>query len=144
MTDQFLIALETTGSNPATWSVLSTLLASGIGAADITLRSLEWAFEPFSKYDRLADCSDKGRGFPIARWTFKGLRVEQRENLRDFCSTPSAKVYIRTPTNETSAGMRIWDDFLGIVHWVQRAELASDGLNMVEMVELTFTHLVAV
>jgi hypothetical protein len=144
MADQFLIALEVTGSNPAGWSVLSTLLASGTGAGDITLRSLEWAFEPYSKYDKLANGQDKGRGFPVARWTFKGLRIEQRENLRDFCSGPSANVYIRTPTNETSAGVRTWDDFLGIVHWVQRAELASDGLNMVEMVELTFTHLVAI
>lgn len=145
MTDQFLIALEATGSNPVNWTTVESLLTGTLpGNADITLRALEWSFEPYSRYDNLGNGHDKGRGFPVARWTFKGLRLEQRENLRDFCTGVSANVYIRTPTNETAAGVRIWDDFLGILHWVQRSELASDGLNMVEMVELTFTHLEAI
>lgn len=143
MADQtYLIAASATGADPNNWSVVSTLLSTV--STDITLRTLEWEFEPYSKYTRLANGQKRGMGFPIARWIFKGLRPGQRENLRDFCLTVSADVYIRTPTSETSGGVRTYGDYSAILSWMERSEIASDGIGVVEQTELTFTHLVEV
>ena len=135
----FLIAALATGSNADNWSVVSTLLSSA--SADVSsARALEWEYQPYSRAVELGDGSVRGLGYPRARWLFKALRPEQRENLKDFCSTLSAAVYIRTPTNETAAGVRTWDDFSAILKWTVSTELV--GVNYVEMVELVFTHLV--
>lgn len=136
----FLIAALATGSDPDDWTEVQDLLSAVSG--DITLRALEWEYQPYSKSVILGDGTQRGLGYPRARWLFKGLRPEQRENLKDFCSALSAEVYIRTPTNETAAGVRTWDDFSGILQWTTEPEQV--GLNYVEMVELIFTHLVAV
>lgn len=136
MTDQFLIATLATGINPANWTTVESLL----GAEDITLRALEWSFNPYSKYIKLHDGKIRGVGAPIAVWSFKALRPEQRENLRDFCTGISADVYIRTPTNDTVAGVRQWGNFQAIMNWMTRSELV--GINYVEIIEITFTMLV--
>jgi len=136
----FLIAALATGSNPDNWSIVETLLSSV--SADITLRTLDWGYQSYSSYDELGNGARLGKGYPRARWTFRGTRPEQRENLKDFCPSLSAQVYIRTPTNETAAGVRIWGDFLCWMHWTVGEELV--GLEVVEMVELTFTHLEAI
>lgn len=140
MTDTFLIH-DTSDSNPANWYSVSTLLSSV--SSDVTVaRSLEWEYQPYAKFVKLGNGKTKGRGYPIIRWTFKALRPEQRENLRDFCTGLSSDVYIHSPTNETVAGVRVWDDFLCIMNWMTRSELV--GTDWVEMIELTFTHCVAV
>lgn len=136
----FLIAALATGSDPDDWTEVQDLLSTT--SLDVTLRALEWKYQPYSKSVILGDGTQRGLGYPRARWLFKGLRPEQRENLKDFCSALSAEVYIRTPTNETAAGVRTWDDFSGILQWTTEPEQV--GLNYVEMVELIFTHLVAV
>jgi len=136
----FLIAALATGSDPDDWTEVQDLLSAA--SLDVTLRALEWEYQPYSKSVILGDGTQRGLGYPRARWLFKGLRPEQRENLKDFCSALSAEVYIRTPTNETAAGVRTWDDFSGILQWTTEPEQV--GLNYVEMVELIFTHLVAV
>jgi len=138
MADEFLIAALATGSTPANWTKVETLL----GTNDISLRALEWSYEPYSEYKKLADGKIKGVGAPKAIWSFKGLRFDQRENIKDFCTAMSSDVYIRTPTNETNAGVRIWDDFQAVMSWMPRSELV--GLNAVEEIEITFTLLVAV
>ncbi|MCZ2155745.1 MAG: hypothetical protein LC114_17910 [Bryobacterales bacterium] len=136
----FLIAALATGSDPDDWTEVQDLLSAVSG--DITLRALEWEYQDYSKSVILGDGTQRGLGYPKARWLFKGLRPEQRENLRDFVSDLTAEVYIRTPTNETSAGVRTWMDFSALLHWTVESELV--GINYVEMVELTFTHLVPV
>lgn len=136
----FLIAALATGSDPDDWTEVQDLLSAA--SADITLRALEWEYQPYSKAATLGDGTKRGLGYPRARWLFKGLRPEQRENLKDFISALSAEVYIRTPTNETAAGVRTWDDFSALAHWTEGPELV--GVNHVEMIELVFTHLVAV
>ncbi len=136
----FLIAALATGSDPDDWTEVQNLLSAV--SLDVTLRTLEWEYQPYSRSVILGDGTQRGLGYPRARWLFKGLRPEQRENLKDFCSALSAEVYIRTPTNETAAGVRTWDDFSGILQWTTEPEQV--GLNYVEMVELIFTHLVAV
>lgn len=136
----FLIAAKVTGTDPDDWSVVSTLLSSVSG--DITLRALEWEYQPYAEKVTLGNGQDLGRGYARARWFLRGLRYEQRENLRDFCTGLSAEVYIRTPTNETAAGVRTWDDFLAIIHWTEGPELVE--VNHVSDVEIVFTHLVAI
>ena len=140
MTDEFMIGAST-NSNPASWSVVSTLLSSV--SNDVTLRALDWSFEPCSEYITLADGKTRGVGLPRAIWKFRSLRTKQRENLRDFCPGVSSIVYIRTPTNETIEGVRVWGDFLAIAHWAQRSEMVDDGLEKVDEIEITFSHLVA-
>jgi hypothetical protein len=137
MADEFLIAAFATGVNPANWTKLETLLAED---NDISLRALEWTHEPYSKYIKLASGAIKGLGFPIVVWQFSNLRIGQREALRDFCADLTSRVYIRTPTNETTNGVRVWADYLCNLNWVQRAEILADGTDIAEKVELTFTH----
>jgi hypothetical protein len=86
----------------------------------------------------------RGGGFPVVRWKFDALRVEQRENLRDFVPDVTTEVYIRTPTNETVAGVRQWIDYLCLATWPQRAEIISDGVDRVDQVEIIFEHCVEV
>lgn len=137
--NDFLIATYATGTDPENWTTVSSLLSSV--SSDITAaRALTWEIQPFSKYVTIGDGSTNGLGFPVVKWTFKDLRVEQRENLRDFISGTSAQLYIRTATNETSAGVRTWQDYLCIGHWMQRSEVIADGLDYAEMIELRFTH----
>lgn len=136
MTDQFLIALEATGNNPAAWSVVETLLSTT--DSSVGIEALAWTHEDYSRYEDVASGHTAGLGFPIATWTLRAPSMLQRENLRDFCSGPSASVYIRTPSNETTAGVRVWKDYLCIAHWVQRPELVD--FAYVEQVEITFTH----
>ena len=137
----FLIAASATGSDPNNWSVVSTLLSTGSG--DVTsARALQFDYEPFSKYVTLANGHKKGLGYPVAHWVFKALRPAQRENLRDFCTGVSADVYIRTRLTETTAGAETWGDFSAIMKWKEGAELI--GVNYVEVIEITFTHLEAV
>ena len=135
MADVFMIGASTNPS-PLTWSTVETLLAG----EDVTMRALDWSYEPYSQYAALASGQDRGRGLPVVVWKFRALRIEQRENLRDFVPGVSNSVYIRTPTNETAAGVRVWKDFLCIAHWMQRSELSSDGLDLTEEVEISFTH----
>jgi len=137
MADEFLLD-NTSDSNPATWNQVATLLSTVSG--DITLaRALEWSYQPYARAVQLHNGQVRGLGYPIAVWRFGALRFEQRENLKDFCSGLSTNVYIRTPTNETAGGVRIWDDFLAIMKWTTESEIV--GLDVVEQVILTFTHL---
>lgn len=138
--NEFLIAAKATGSNPNNWTAVEGLLAAVSG--DVTMRAFEFNFQPYAKYVKLGNAQKKGMGFPVATWSFRALRSEQRENLRDFCADISAEVYIRTRTNETVAGAAVWKDYLCIMNWVERAELI--GVAWVEMIEITFTRCVAV
>ena len=133
MANEFLIDVNS-DPTPATWVTVESLLAG----YDISLDALNWSHEDYSGYIRLGSGQMRGTGFPVVRWIFRALRPTQRENLRDHCTSVSSEVYIRTPTNETVAGVRVWKDYLCIMNWVTRAELM--GLDAVEEVEMTFTR----
>jgi len=133
MTDEFLIG-DDASADPADWSTVESLLAGG----DVQVTSLAWTHEDFSRYEKLSNGHTTGLGYPVVTWTFRALSADQREALRDFCPGLSADVYIRTPTNETVAGVRQWKDYLCIMHWVERSEIVD--FAYVEQVELRFTH----
>ena len=138
----FLIG-STASADPNDWSEVATLLSSA--RSDITAaRALGWEFAPYSNYIMLGDKSTRGVGLPVVTWTFKGLRIEQRENLRDFIPDVTQSVYIRTKTNETAAGVATYKDFLCLAKWVQRPEIVYSGLDAVMQVEIKFEHCVDV
>lgn len=140
MTSTFKID-DTSDSNPANWNAVSTLLSSVSG--DITAdRALEWEYQPYSSSKELDNGYRRGLGFPVVTWKFRALRPEQRENLKDFCSTLAADVYIQTPTNETTSGARVWKNYRAIMKWTDSFELV--GVDYVEEVVLTFTHCIEV
>jgi len=134
--DTFLIAEKATGSDPDDWTEVEDLLSSV--SSDVTLRALDWEFQPYATYQTLGDGLRKGRGSPVGRWKFGALRPEQRENVRDFCTGLSAEVYIRTPTNETASEVRVWRDYLATMHWTPNEEIV--GVNAVEEIEIMFTN----
>jgi hypothetical protein len=134
----FLIG-DNASANPDDWSVVSTLLSSV--SNDITVdRAMQWSHQDYSQYEKLGNMDSRGYGFPVVVWRFKALKEEQRENLRDFIPDVSAQVYIRTPTNETVAGVRVWKDYLCYGKWTQRAEIIDAGLENVRQFEITFEH----
>ena len=61
---------------------------------------------PYATYQAHSEITDTvdggavGRGFPIVVWQFSGLTLDQRDQLRSFCSGVSATVYIETQSNE--------------------------------------------
>lgn len=131
----------TASSDPNDWSTVASLLSSV--SNDVTAaRALEWSFEPYSDYKLTGNGDAIGRGLPVVTWVFSALRLEQRENLRDFIPDVTADVYIRTPTNETVAGVRVLKDYACKAKWVQRAEILQDGIDIAMRVEITFTHCV--
>jgi len=136
MANEFLIDVNT-DPTPATWVTVESLLAG----YDISLDALNWSHEDFSRYERIGNGYMKGYGLPIVRWTFRALKPVQRENLRDYCTSLTSEVYIRTPSNETAAGVRIWKDYLCLMNWVTRAEVM--GYDAIEEVEIVFTRCIA-
>ena len=129
-------------ADPDDWSVVTTLLSSVSG--DISsARTLEWEHNPYSVYKTLGNLATRGYGLPVVRWKFAALRTEQRENLRDFVLAVTTELYIRTATNETVSGARVWKDYLCLAKWVQRPELVYHGENVMQ-VEILFERCIDV
>jgi len=138
MAQQTFLINNHTDSNPDNWTLLATLLSDG------SVRYPQWSYQPYSVYVTTGGGTRKGLGYPIVKWTFAGLNLKQRESLRGFCTDVSEPVYIRTPINETTSGARQYKDYDCLMNWTERSELANDGIEVVEMVEITFTHCVVV
>jgi len=138
----FLIG-SNASSDPDDWTEVEGLLTS-VSATPSMDRVLEWEHQPYSQYTTLGNMETRGQGFPVVRWKFSALRIEQRENLRDFVDDVTTEVYIRTPTNETAAGVTVWKDYLCLAKWTQRAEIVSTGIDAVRQVEIVFEHCVDV
>jgi len=140
MTSTFKIALLSAGTNPASWTAVSTLLSNG---GDID-QLPDWSFTPYPEFTERGDGGRSGQGLPVAAWRWKALRAEQRENLRDFCSALSAEVYIQTPTNETTSGARVWKNYRCQMLWMPVDENTFDAINTTQDVDLEFRMCVEV
>lgn len=135
--DEFLLD-DTSDPDPLTWGAVEDLLTAV--SSDITIgRALEWEFQPYTKGVTLGDGHVLGVGAPVATWKFRALKPEQRENIKDYCAGLSADVYIRTPTNETVAGVRVWKNYQAIMKWTDSFEII--GVDAVEEIVITFTNL---
>ena len=114
LTGSFKIAAFAEGSNPFYWSELQDL----IGVMDI-VADPDWSYTPYGESVVLGSLATFGRGFPIAAWHWNGLRDYSREQLRTLVPSPAitAKVYICTPTNESTSGDLLWLYALAQMHW---------------------------
>lgn len=140
LTGSFKIAAFAEGENPIYWSELQDL----IGVADI-VADPEWSYTPQAEAVILGSMESFGRGYPIVEWHWNGLRAYSREQLRTLCPSPAitAKVYVCTPTNESSSGDLYWLYALAQMHWPvgdeqKAAEITQDfALRFTILEELT-------
>jgi hypothetical protein len=120
---------------------IETLLAASGDLIPGEVFSPDWSFQPYAEVRELADGKTRGQGFPVVIWRWNQISERNRQVLRSFISSGlSAPIYIRTPTNEISAGARVWKSYLGVMKWTPEDEdkVAERTLGLV----LTFTHLV--
>jgi len=94
------------------------------------------SFEPYADYATLASGRRMGLGAPVATWTFPVLEIDERDQLREFCTGASATVYIRTAGNDNDDA---YANYQAVMHWPD-AEERPAGLRHDFVVR--FTHLV--
>jgi hypothetical protein len=131
---EFRIA-TTSGGLASANSLLSTILAGYDKHYEP-----EYSFKPQSSFIDVPNGGRRAMGKPVAIWKWAGLRFEQRQLLRAFCTGLSTLVYIKTATNETSSGTRTFTRYSAWMNWNPQTELI--GVNYVEQVEIIFTGLV--
>jgi hypothetical protein len=90
----------------------------------------EWTFAPFAAHLDLADGSRSGIGFPRTTWAWKHRKDVHMEVLRAICPGLSAQVYIRTPTNDTSSGARVFRTFHAQMLWMPDTEDKQAGYTL--------------
>ena len=106
----------------------------------------EWEYFPFSATFERGDGGRTGVGFPHAAWTWAHREDVHLEALRAICPGLSALVFIRTPTNEISSGLRVWRTYQCQMLWMpesiefqinQAMGFALEFRRMVVQTELT-------
>lgn len=58
------------------------------------------SFMPYARTVNLGSGGQRGTGSPVVVWEFALLELEQRNQLKSFCTGASANVYIRTKLND--------------------------------------------
>lgn len=81
----------------------------------------------------------RGFGLPVAYWTFPLMTLEERNQLKSFCSGYSATVYIRTKKDDDT-----YADYQCTMNWAdddtsgrwfgERKEIVIEFVNLVEVV----------
>ncbi len=97
-------------------------------------------FRFYSKQLDLGSGLKRGAGWPITTWTYGFLTQAQREQLRTFCTTASAEVYIQTRTRDEDTGETpsLFKIYKAVMTWPEHEEYrASRRLDFV----ITFTCL---
>ena len=84
---------------------------TNLGSLTTPVTAPRSAYLPYSKTVRLGDGSARGLGFPQAQWTFPLITLEERDQLKTFCTGASAAVYIRTKLNDDT-----YADFSSVMH----------------------------
>jgi hypothetical protein len=71
-------------------------------------------YAPYARSVNLGSGGKRGVGSPMATWIFPLMTVEQRDQLKSFCTGASAAVYIRTKLNDDTyadfSATMIWPD----------------------------------
>lgn len=99
----------------------------------------DWTFQPYATVVRLGSGKTRGQGFPIAKWRWNFMSNTNREILREFCPDLAADIYIYTPTNETTTGVKTWKAFQGVMNWTPEEESKAGRVTLGLL--LIFTHL---
>jgi len=90
---------------------------------------------PYARIVNLGNGGKRGVGFPMAIWTFPLLTLEQRDQLKSFCTNASAEVFIRTKLNNDT-----YANFSATMIWVEN-EPRWYGVK--QNYSITFRNLVA-
>jgi hypothetical protein len=70
------------------------------------------SYKPYAETEDLGDLTKLGIGWPSAEWRFPILTLAQRNQLREFCLTAAAWVYIRTIDDGAN-----YNDYLAVMIW---------------------------
>lgn len=57
---------------------------------------------PYARTVNKGNGGKRGVGFPMASWTFAIMTLEQRDQLKTFCTDASGVVFIKTKLNDDS------------------------------------------
>lgn len=71
-------------------------------------------FYPYARIVRTGSGGAVTQGAPYAVLTWRNIRRAQRDQLRTYCTTPSAVVYWTLPTNESNLTVA---NYYGIMTW---------------------------
>ena len=80
---------------------------------------------PASTYRRyalqidLGDDMARGFGLPAASWRWQVLTLAQRDQLKTFCSSASAQVFIQTKKRDST---EVYDEFTAVMIWPEEEE----------------------
>jgi len=81
------------------------------------------SYKPFAEIVDLGDLSKLAVGAPSAEWRFPLLEMDQRAQLRDYCTGASSWVYIRTIDDDGDYG-----DYLALMIWPADEQPIRAGL----------------
>lgn len=100
------------------------------------ISNMQSFYKPYQQAIVLGDGTTRGVGYPEAIWQWNFLTREQRDQLRIFCPSSSAIVYIRTRVSDNADQYK---NFLAIMHWPEDEErFARKRMDF----KIRFTHLV--
>lgn len=85
-------------------------------------------FEPYADYRTSSSGLVTGLGDPIIEWQWAFLPRAMRDQLRTFCTGPSAYVYVRTQINDTAD---IWATYYAIMNWPKEDREATRRVDFV-------------
>jgi hypothetical protein len=74
-------------------------------------------YYPYARTVNLGDGGKRGVGYPMAVWTFGIMTLEQRDQLREFCTDASGAIFIRTKLNDDT-----YEAFTAIMIWQENEE----------------------
>ncbi len=69
-------------------------------------------FMPVAVTRKTGNGSKRGFGFPVAYWSFPLMSLDERNQLKIFCTGASASVYIRTKKDDDS-----YVDYQATMNW---------------------------
>ena len=81
------------------------------------------SYKPYAEVEDLGDLTKLGVGWPSAEWRFPLLTLDQRNQLREYCETASARVYVRTIDDGGT-----YNDYLAVMVWPAEESLIQGGL----------------
>lgn len=85
-------------------------------------------FLPYSQLLNLGEGTVRGSGWATATWRFGFLTQSQRNQLRTFCTSASASVYIKTRKNDTSDAYEV---YTAVMIWPEENKDAGKRLDFV-------------
>src|SRR5689334_14132020 len=100
------------------------------------LQAPKFEFLDYEDTVRLQDNTERGLGFPVARWIYPYLEAEERNQLKEFCPGASATVYICTKLPNDTYG-----NYQATMIWLKQEPVRTMDLKTDFVIE--FRNLVA-